>query len=81
VGFRTRLVSLALIPVVVGALSVHLPRGWMFDGAGGGWEYPAFLLFALAAQALLGDGAWALGAARAAPGAPASAARTRDACP
>ena len=32
----------------------------MFTNAGGGWEYVAFLLVALGAQALLGSGAYAL---------------------
>ena len=62
-GFQTRLVSLGLIPVMVGALLVHLPHGWMFTGNGGGWEYVAFLIVALGAQVLLGDGALALGRA------------------
>jgi hypothetical protein len=39
-------------------------RGWRMRRraapAGGGWEYPAFLVLALGAQALLGDGAWTL---------------------
>jgi putative oxidoreductase len=59
-GYRTRLAALALLPVMVGALKPHLANGWMFTGAGGGWEYVAFLLIALAAQALLGGGAFAL---------------------
>ncbi|WP_437578334.1 DoxX family protein [Sorangium sp. So ce887] len=60
-GLRTRLVALALLPVMAGALLVHLPNGWMFAGQGGGWEYVAFLMIALGAQALLGDGALAAG--------------------
>lgn len=59
-GYRSRLVSLALIPVLLGALKPHLANGWMFTNAGGGWEYVAFLIVALGAQALLGDGAFAL---------------------
>ncbi|WP_437532087.1 DoxX family membrane protein [Sorangium sp. So ce726] len=59
-GLRTRLVSLLLLPVMIGALLVHLPNGWMFAGQGGGWEYVAFLMIALGAQALLGDGAFAM---------------------
>ncbi|WP_437308138.1 hypothetical protein [Sorangium sp. So ce388] len=43
---RTRLVALALLPVMAGALIVHLPNGWMFSGQGGGWEYVAFLMIA-----------------------------------
>lgn len=64
-GVGSRWVSLALIPVMFGALLVHLPNGWMFASEGGGWEYPAFLIAALAVQALLGDGALSLGRAMA----------------
>ncbi|KYF75272.1 hypothetical protein BE17_33925 [Sorangium cellulosum] len=66
-GLRTRLVALALLPVMAGALIVHLPNGWMFSGQGGGWEYVAFLMIALGAQALLGDGALAAGRLSVAP--------------
>lgn len=60
-GIQTRSVVLALVPFLAGAiLFVHLPSGWVFTAAGGGWEYPAFLLVASVAQALLGDGAFAL---------------------
>ncbi|HLV67976.1 MAG TPA: DoxX family protein [Polyangiaceae bacterium] len=59
-GFHTRLVALGLIPILVGALKPHLGNGWMFTNEGGGWEYVAFLIVALATQAVLGDGAFAL---------------------
>jgi len=59
-GFQVRAVSLALIPIMLGALVPHISLGWMFTNAGGGWEYVAFLLVALIAQALLGSGAFAL---------------------
>jgi putative oxidoreductase len=59
-GVWTRYVALALIPVLLGALSVHLGNGWVFSAPNGGWEYPAFLAVASLAQALLGDGAYAL---------------------
>lgn len=58
-GVYTRWVSLALVPVLLGALWVHLPNGWVFSAQNGGWEYPAFLILALGVQALLGDGALA----------------------
>jgi steroid delta-isomerase-like uncharacterized protein len=61
-GWQTRLVALLLVPVMIGALLVHAPNGWMFTAANGGWEYPAFLVFALFAQALVGAGRWALDA-------------------
>ncbi|WP_257458422.1 DoxX family protein [Archangium lipolyticum] len=60
-GFRTRLVALGLVPVMLGALKPHLANGWMFTNAGGGWEYVAFLILALVTQALIGGGAYALG--------------------
>jgi putative oxidoreductase len=59
-GFATRWVSLALIPILVGATWVHLGNGWVFSGANGGWEYPVFLIAVSLVQALLGDGAYAL---------------------
>ena len=59
-GIQTRLVALALVPVLVGALWVHAGNGWVFSAEGGGWEYPVFLIAASAVQALLGDGALAV---------------------
>ena len=63
-GVYTRLAAAVLIPVMLGALLVHAPNGWMFTNPGGGWEYVAFLIAALLAQSLLGDGAWALSPTR-----------------
>lgn len=37
-------VALALIPVLAGAFWVHAGNGWVFSAAGGGWEYPLFLI-------------------------------------
>jgi hypothetical protein len=34
---------LLLLPVLLGALMVHAPNGWVFNAPNGGWEYPAFL--------------------------------------
>ncbi len=59
-GVWGRYVSAALIPIMAGALMTHLPNGWVFSAAGGGWEYPAFLILASAVHALLGDGAYAV---------------------
>jgi putative oxidoreductase len=59
-GLHTRAVALGLLPVMLGALVPHADKGWMFSNPGGGWEYVAFLLVALSAQALLGSGAFAL---------------------
>ncbi len=60
-GIGTRWVAVALIPFLLGATWVHLGNGWLFSAPKGGWEYPVFLTIAAAAQALLGDGAFALG--------------------
>ena len=59
-GFATRWVAVVLIPVLLGALSVHLGNGWLYTNENGGWEYAAFLTVATVAQALLGPGAYAL---------------------
>lgn len=56
-GLYARQVALALVPILAGAAWVHLPKGWVFTAAGGGWEYPAFLIAASLALWLLGDGA------------------------
>ena len=59
-GFATRWVSLALVPVLLGATLQHAGNGWLFNVTGGGWEYPAFWTVTLLVQAGLGAGAWAL---------------------
>jgi len=59
-GVRVRLVSVALIPILLGAVWVHSGNGWVFSAKGGGWEYPLFLIVASVAQALVGSGAYAL---------------------
>jgi putative oxidoreductase len=53
-------VSLALVPILLGATWVHAGNGWLFSAPNGGWEYPAFWTVALVVQALLGNGAYAL---------------------
>jgi putative oxidoreductase len=63
-GWHGRLVSAALAPILLGALLVHVPNGWVFTAAGGGWEYPAFLVAASVVHAIGGDGAFALASAR-----------------
>lgn len=49
--------ALALVSVMAAAGWVHLPNGWLHTNAGGGWEYPAFLIAASIALRLLGNGA------------------------
>lgn len=57
-GIYTRWVSLAMIPLLLGATSVHLGNGWMFSNDGGGWEFPLFWTVALLVQAGLGGGSF-----------------------
>ncbi len=60
-GVWTRAVSLALIPILLGAIAfVHGKAGFFFMNPGGGWEFIAFWIFAMVTQALIGDGAFAL---------------------
>ncbi|KIC23374.1 DoxX family protein [Leisingera sp. ANG-S3] len=59
-GVAVRLVSLALIPVLLGATWVHSANGWLFSGEGGGWEFPLFWAIVQGSIALLGGGAFAL---------------------
>ena len=61
-GYRTRLVAVLMIPVLLGASMVHLGNGWLFSGPKGGWEYPVYLVIAAIAQSLLGSGAFSLDA-------------------
>ena len=63
-GIGVRVVSLAFVPLMLGALAQHTGNGWVFSGTGGGWEFPAFWTVALLVQAGLGAGAYALGAGR-----------------
>jgi len=56
-GVYARWVALALVPILIGATTVHWGNGWMFDSKGGGWEYPVFWAVALVVQALIGEGA------------------------
>lgn len=63
-GYKTRMAAAALVPVALGATWVHADAGWLFTNPGGGWEYPLFLAIALAVQALIGSGAWALDAVK-----------------
>jgi putative oxidoreductase len=61
IGFQTRLVSIGAIPLLLGTIIfAHWNAGWLFTNQGGGWEYPAFLMFASLAQIFLGDGAYAV---------------------
>ncbi|UUM32669.1 DoxX family protein [Vibrio japonicus] len=59
-GVATRVVSAALIPVLLGAFWAHSGNGWGFSNAGGGWEYPLFWTLVQIAIGLLGSGVYAL---------------------
>ena len=60
-GLFECLVSLALVPILLGAIIfVHAQNGWLFSNTNGGWEFPAFWALALIVQAMLGAGAHAL---------------------
>ncbi len=71
-GVQSRWVALALLPVLFGAAWVHIGNGWVFSAQGGGWEYPLYLIVLSVAQALLGDGAYALKPSRSLTLAPAA---------
>lgn len=42
-GIWVRPVVALTIPVLLGAVWVHLGNGWVFSNPNGGWEYPVFL--------------------------------------
>ena len=59
-GFKVRLVSLAFVPLMLGAAQQHVANGWLFSAPGGGFEFPVFWAVVLVVQALLGSGAHAV---------------------
>lgn len=59
VGFQSRWVALAGIPILLGSLAVHAGNGWSFSNPNGGWEYPAVLVVTAAVVVLLGGGRFA----------------------
>lgn len=60
-GIKTRLVSAAFVPLLLGAaIFGHGSAGFNWSNAGGGWEYPVMWAVVQAALALLGDGPSAL---------------------
>lgn len=67
IGFRTQAISIALLPVLLGATWAHFGSGWLFTNAGGGWEYPLVLAAMALVQVLLGDGAYAISNRKIAP--------------
>lgn len=59
-GFYGRYASAVLVPVLLVATWTHAGNGWVHTSAGGGWEYPLFLLVTSVVHILLGDGYYAL---------------------
>ena len=59
-GFKTRLFSALVIPILLGATWVHSANGWLFNNAGGGWEYPLLLTIMAVAQLGMGDGKYTI---------------------
>ena len=60
-GIKARIVSLALVPVLLGAAWFgHGASGFNWSNPNGGWEYPVMWAIVQAALAALGDGPYAL---------------------
>lgn len=60
-GIKARLVSAALVPVLLGAaIFGHGSFGFNWSNPNGGWEYPLMWAIVQGAIAALGDGAHAL---------------------
>jgi putative oxidoreductase len=60
-GLMTRLAALLALPILLGAIIPHAGNGFTFSNPGGGWEFPVFWTVALAVQAMLGGGSFAIG--------------------
>lgn len=60
-GVKTRAVAMACAALLLGAaVFAHLPNGFGWTNANGGWEYPVMWSLIMLAMAGLGDGAKAL---------------------
>lgn len=55
-GVQTRVFSVLILPVLLGATWAHWSSGWLFSNSGGGWEYPLFLAVMALVQLSLGNG-------------------------
>ena len=58
-GIYSRLAALLAMPILFGAFLVHVPNGWLFSNAGGGWEFPLALMVLDFAVILGGNGIFA----------------------
>lgn len=59
-GLYTRLAALLSLPILIGALVVHVPNGWVFSNQGGGWEFPLLLVVLATIVAIQGAGSFAI---------------------
>lgn len=59
-GVFSRLVALLSLPILLGALNMHLGNGWLFSNANGGWEFPLVLVVMAVSVAVGGAGSFAL---------------------
>jgi len=48
------------LPIMLGALWVHIGNGWLFSSPNGGWEFPAVLAMLSVILGLTGSGPLAL---------------------
>jgi len=78
-GIHGRVASLALLPLLAGALVAHTGNGWTASVPGGGWLYPSVLMMATLLHLRLGDGAAALRSAQAPGRKPFSSHQSRSA--
>jgi putative oxidoreductase len=60
-GFMTRWAALAALPILIGSIIPHAGNGFLFSNPNGGWEFSVFWSIILLVQAMLGDGAYAIG--------------------
>ncbi|MFL0798572.1 MAG: DoxX family protein [Cellvibrionaceae bacterium] len=60
IGYKAKIASLIVAPILLGATLVHVPNGWLFTAENGGWEYPLFLTLVAIAVALMGSGGYSL---------------------
>ena len=59
-GYKTKMFSAIVVPVLLGATWAHINNGWLFSNAGGGWEYPVILTIMATAQIGLGNDLFAI---------------------
>ena len=59
-GVYTRPAAVLSIPIFLGATVAHAGNGWVFNNAGGGWEFPALLVVLAGIVALQGAGSFSL---------------------